>query len=248
MQSTFAPVAETRKGDSSSVSPLTQEQCSNTNCIEFQKSTIPPFFNQQNRFYNDACYATGRTTQSTLPGKYKLSNHYDCQTLPQNTFSVAMSQPIMQFKDGYGHVGQRGALSEVHSSLRNGERGQQLTNKKGRKQLQVRPIRTVPFMGRGVGDPCRESYLKEGVTTNERRQCNTLAEVYLPHQYTPLIHCLHDEVQNPVHLLQEANQSDWVRGGYPSRQWVHQRAFDQRCPRRGGRDVRVNTIVGTGRQ
>lgn len=223
---------------SNNVSPVTNTQCSNATCVAFDTPSSPTFFNQQNRFYNDACYASGRTTQSTMPGMYNLSNYYDCNTLPNDTFSVAMSQPIMQFKDGYGHVGQHGSLSEMHSSFRNGERGQQLTNMKGPQQLQVRPIRTVPFMGRGLGDPCRESYLKEGVTTNERKQCNTLAEVYLPHQYTPLINCLHGEVQNPVHILHEANQSDWVRGGYPSRQWVHQQKFGQRCPQRGGMNVR----------
>ena len=57
-------------------------------------------------------------------------------------------------------------------------------------------------------------------------------------QYTPLIECLHGEVQNPVHILHEANQKDWVRGGYPSRQWVHQQKFNKQCPQRGG----VNTV------
>jgi hypothetical protein len=216
------------------VSPTTNEQCSNSTCVAFDTHASPPPFNQQNRFHNDACFASGRTTQSTMPGMYHLSNYYDCDVLPNDTFTIAMSQPIMQFKDGYGHVGQSGSLSEVHSSLRNGEQGHRLTNLKGPQQLQVRPINTVPFMGRGLGDPCRESSLKEGIATNERRQCNTLSEVYLPHQYTPLISCLHNEVQNPVHILHETNQSDWVRGGYPSRQWVHQKAFGKRCPQRGG--------------
>ena len=216
------------------VSPMTNEQCAHSRCVAFDTPSSPPFFNQQNRFYNDACYANGRTTQSTMPGMYSLSNFYDCDTLPNDAFSIAMSQPIIQFKDGYGHIGQYGALSEVHSSLRNGEQGQQLTNLKGPQQLKVRPIKTVPFMGRGLGDPCRESYLKEGVSTFERRQCNTLAEMHLSNQYTPLIECLNSEVQNPIHILHEANQSDWVRGGYPSRQWVHQKQFSGKCPQRGG--------------
>ena len=89
-------------------------------------------------------------------------------------------------------------------------------------------------MGRGLGDPCHESALQEGVQTSERKQCNTLAEVHLPHQYIPMIGCLEGEVQNPVHIMHEDNQADWVRGGYPSRQWIHQQKFGMRCPQRGG--------------
>jgi hypothetical protein len=169
---------------------------------------------------------------------HKLSNFYHCDTVvPEHAQTLAHKHPTVLFRDGYGSVGQKGMLADTHSALRNGDKGVQLTNKRGRQQLAVRPINTVPYMGRGPGDPCMESSLKEGVGTFERRQCNTLAEIYLPHQYTPLIECLHGEVQNPVHILHEANQADWVRGGYPSRQWVHQQKFNKRCPTRGGRNV-----------
>lgn len=210
--------------------------CSHSPCTSF-KNNCPVSFNGLSRLHDDPCYEQGNAAQSALPGLRQLSNFYDCNPIPQQTLSIALNQPIMQFRDGYGSIGQKGALADTYSSLRNGDKGVQLTHKKGRQQLPVRPIRTVPFMGRGQGDTCMESSLKEGVTTNEKRQCNTLAEIYLPHQYTPLIGCLHEEVQNPVHILHEANQKDWIRGGYPSRQWVHQQKFNKRCPQRGGVDL-----------
>jgi hypothetical protein len=227
------------KAQPSAMPPPNPQTHAHSSCTTFhtppQTQTQSPTFNQQNRFHNDTCFESGRTTQSSLPGMYRLSNFYHCDgAVPTQTMAIALDHPMMQFRDGYGPVGQQGGLTDVHSSLRNGDRGEQLTNYKGPQQLPVRQIKTVPFMGRGLGNPCMESSLKEGVDTSERKQCNTLAEIHLPHQYTPLISCLHEEVQNPVHILHEANQSDWIRGGYPSRQWVHQRKFNQRCPQRGG--------------
>ena len=88
------------------------------------------------------------------------------------------------------------------------------------QQLCTRLHLSVPYMGRGIGDPCTESSIKEGVDTSSRRQCNTLAGIHLPHQYTPLVPCVGNEIQDPTHIVPEANRADWVRGGYPSRQWV----------------------------
>ena len=214
-------------------------QCTHHPCSSFQKSSsVPTSFNGLSRLQEDPCKIQGNAAQSAMPGMHRLSNFYPCGiSVPKQTTSIAMDHPTMLFRDGYGSVGQKGKLADTHSSLRNGDKGVQLTNTGGRRQLAVRPIATVPYMGRGLGNTCMESSLKEGIDTTERRQCNTLAEIYLPHQYTPLIECLHGEVQNPVHILHEANQKDWVRGGYPSRQWVHQQKFSKQCPTRGGKNL-----------
>lgn len=215
-----------------------QASCTHSPCSDFQTHGVPTSFNGLSRLHDDPCKIQGNAVQSSLPGMHKMSNFYHCNdTVPEHAQALAHNHPTVLFRDGYGSIGQGGKLADTHSSLRNGDKGVQLTNKRVRQQLPVRPIRTVPYMGRGQGDPCMESALKEGVGTFERRQCNTLAEIYLPHQYTPLIECLHGEVQNPVHILHEANQKDWVRGGYPSRQWVHQRKFNKQRPQRGGVDA-----------
>lgn len=187
-------------------------------------------FNHQNRFQNDPCYRSTETNQSTQPGMYKLHNFYDCRSQPTQTMDIALTQPLTQFKDGHGSVGQKGNLVDTWSSMRNGKDGGVLTNTGGPQTLNERAFLTVPYMGRGIGDPCTELALKEGSETFERKSCNTLADIHLPHQYTPLVDCLRQEVQNPQHILPEDNQADWMRGGYPSRQWVHHRQFDHRCP------------------
>ena len=197
-----------------------------TNCATLESNCAAPYYHQ-NRFKNDACFVATDTAQSTMPGQYRLQNYYDCTCMPRQSMSLALNQPVTQFRDGYGYVGQRGCLVENDSAFRNGS---ELTNKKGPISLYERPYLTVPYMGRGVGDPCTESSLKEGITTQERKQCNTLAGIHLPHQYTPLVDCLASEIQDPVHIVPEVNSQDWIRGGYPSRQWVHSLHFDNRCP------------------
>jgi hypothetical protein len=197
-----------------------------TNCATLESGCAAPYYHQ-NRFKNDACFVATDTAQSTLPGQYQLQNYYDCTCMPRQSMSVALNQPVTQFKDGYGYVGQRGCLVENDTAFRHGS---ELTNKKGAITLHERPYLTVPYMGRGVGNPCKESELQEGITTQERKQCNTLAGIHLPHQYTPLVDCLAKEIQDPKHIVPEANRDDWIRGGYPSRQWVHSQHFDRRCP------------------
>lgn len=205
---------------------------SSPNCTSFDTPTCGARpFNNQNRFHNDPCFLSKETQQSTGAGKYRLHNFYACGRQPTQTMDIALSQPLTQFSSANsGKVGQDGCLVDTYSSLRNGTEGNVLTNKRGVQTLYTRPYLTVPYMGRGVGDPCRESEVQEGVSTYERKQCNTLAGIHLPHQYTPLVDCLRTEVQNPIHILPEDNQRDWTRGGYPSRQWVHNQHFDDRCP------------------
>lgn len=166
---------------------------------------------------DDSCLVLSDTQQTQQPGEYRLQNFFEPQCGTHNAASFALAQPLVQFKDGYGHSGHSGCAIHSDSNLRHGS---VLTANRAPQQLQTRLHLTVPYMGRGIGDPCTESGLKEGVSTSSKRQCNTLAEIHIGHQYTPLVDCLKHEIQNPVHILHEDNKSDWIRGGYPSRQWV----------------------------
>ena len=98
-----------------------------TNCTSLESSCAAPYYHQ-NRFKNDACFVTTDTAQSTMPGQYQLQNYYDCTCMPRQSMSIALNQPVTQFKDGYGYVGQRGCLVENDSAFRNGS---ELTNKRG---------------------------------------------------------------------------------------------------------------------
>jgi len=175
-------------------------------------------FYTKDRLKDDSCLVMSDTKQSIQPGQYQLQNYFDQKCNIQNeTATVAHSQPLLQYKDGYGHGGYSGCAIQADSSLKYGPL---ITNNKSPQQLCTRLHLTVPYMGRGLGDACTESGLKEGVSTSTRKQCNSLAGIYIDHQYTPLVNCLKTEIQNPVHIVPEDNHTDWIRGGYPSRQWV----------------------------
>ena len=176
-----------------------------------------PTFYQKNSLTDDPCLISSDTKQAGEPGQYRLQNYYDetpCGPM-HSAADTALSQPITQFRDGYGHAGHSGCAIQADSAMR---LGSVITNTKAPQQLCTRLHLTVPYMGRGIGDPCTESSIKEGVDTSMKRQCNTLAGIHLPHQYTPLVPCLSEEIQDPLHIVPEANRADWTRGGYPSRQ------------------------------
>lgn len=197
------------------------------NCVNFQATCkATPLFYQRDRLGEDACLVSSDTRQSTQPGQYMLRNHYACDCGIERSQEIALSHPQMQFRDGYGAVGQRGCMVGSDTRLRNGI---ELTHDKAPQQLFERPYLSVPYMGRGVGDPCTENSLQEGEDTSQKRQCNTLAGVSLPHVFSPLVPCLRDTIQDPVHLVEEANREDWIRGGYPSRQWIKNTWYCRRC-------------------
>lgn len=201
---------------------LAHQKCQNfdTSCRQQQ-----PFYRQA-RIGTDSCYVSSDSRQSALPGNYMLQNYYACDCGTGAAESIALSQPQTQYRDGYGYVGQGGCKVNNDSSLRN---GRQLTHDKAPQQLFERPYLTVPYMGRGVGDPCTENNLQEGEDTSQKRQCNNLAGVVIPHQFTPLVPCLQRNIQDPIHIVPEVNREDWIRGGYPSRQWIKNTWYCRRC-------------------
>jgi hypothetical protein len=187
-----------------------------------------PAFHHKSSLKDEACLISSDSAQTVEPGSYRLQNFYDaerCGPLHRAT-DLALTLPLMQFRDGYGYAGRGGCAIQADSALR---LGSVITNTRAPQQLCARLHLSVPYMGRGLGDPCTESSIQEGVDTSSKRQCNTLAGIHLPHQYTPLVPCLEQEIQNPKHIVPEANRSDWVRGGYPSRQWVRNVKYCSRC-------------------
>jgi hypothetical protein len=204
-------------------------QSSDSTCtrqFDIPRATTAQPFHHKGSLKEDECLISSDTRQSLQPGQYKLQNFYECGCLPQQPATVALSQPITQYRDGYGSVGQRGCLVNNDSKMRNGS---QLTRDKGPQQLFERPFLTVPYMGRGLGDPCSEKSLKEGVATYQNKQCNTLAGVTISNHFTPLIDCIKNTIQDPIHIVPEANKEDWIRGGYPSRQWIRNVWYCRRC-------------------
>lgn len=174
----------------------------------------------------DNCAMVSDTKQSRGPGHYQLDNFKDCNCEAPVTEKLAHKYPDVHYRDGYGWTSHNGCNVDNDSNLRN---SRNLTQLRCRRNLNTRPYLTVPYMGRGPGDTGTESFLRPGTATNYGRPCNTLGGVHTEQQFIPLVSCLQETIQNPIHIIPEDSDRAWRRGGLPSRQMVRNLELMDRC-------------------
>jgi hypothetical protein len=193
-----------------------------TNAVSAEKFNL---YNET-RLTDDPCEVGTDEKQSIGPGNYMVSNHFSCTCHIPEIKKVALGQPNIFFKDGYGNVGRDGCKVDEDSKTKH---GQLLTSYRHRQQLFTRTFNTVPYMGRGLGNPCIEGNLLAGEDTSARRPCNTLSEVHHSNQFNPLHRWISEGIQDPIHIMEEANDKSWIRGGIPSRQTVKNINYKDNC-------------------
>lgn len=196
----------------------------NSNCIDFSKNQS--FGIQQlTRLREDDCYKKVDAEASQGPGDYNVSNYYDCNCEAIHTRELSLQQPSTFYRDGYGWTSNNGCNIDNDSKLRN---ARNLTNQREINQLLTRPYATVPYMGRGTGNVCDESNLRNGEDTFQNRPCNNLAGIYID-RFVPQLSCIKDNIQNPVHIIPEDSDQTWIRGGQPSRQIIRNKDYLNKC-------------------
>ena len=198
------------------------------NCIpNYQKpKNLNRIFNNFTRIQDDKCLITTEEKQNMNMGIYNLSNYHSCTCAAPQVAKVALNEPTVNYRDGYGHTSMDGCNIDADSLMRNGTL---LTNTKCINQLNVRPHLSTPYMGRGAGNPCVESILQIGEDTSQRKPCNTLQGIENNNSGI-LVPCMEKNIQNPHNLIPELVSENWIRGGVPSRQ-LKQNAniFKQQC-------------------
>ncbi len=92
-------------------------------------------------------------------------------------------------------------------------------------------------MGRGSVDPEIEGQVITGgeLRKRDRVSLDEQQERTYNNTVTPLVKNLQENIQNPVNLVEEFNDPEWVRGGTPTRQIVKDLDYLQR-----GRDSDEN--------
>jgi hypothetical protein len=181
--------------------------------------------NRLSRIGDDICYTNARNLQSSSAVEYMTTAFKDCDCAANNVGQIAMSEPTITFRDGYGWTSVEGCNIDDDSRIRN---ARNLTNLRYIQQLYARPYKTVPYMGRGHTDSVLESVLLTGEDTSQKKQCNTLSGIFID-RFVPMVPCLAQNVQNPEHLVQEVASKDWIRGGIPSRDIVRNTDFLLKC-------------------
>ena len=157
--------------------------------------------------------------QAESPVNYVLDNQYGCEKGLKEARSIQTSQPGINFSGGYGWIAEKGWLVDNDSSLRQNK--DRITNLNTKNQLFERFNLTNPGLVKGYYDVDIESVIQPGNFTTEQRPCGPLSGVStLDKTLTPMVPKLKKEVQDPIHIIPENSQNDWVRGGLPTRQMI----------------------------
>lgn len=193
------------------------------NCVNFDGSKKFNI-NYKAMSHDDKCFVDIDTRQSIGPGNYGVTNLYDCECLMPQTVKNATDNIAVPFKNGVG--------TEAPCVVDDGSRLRIGLHKKYPKcvqQLYERPYKTIPYMGRGYLRPDEESELKFAEDTKIKRSCNTLSGITIPHVFSPLIDHLSYNIQNEQHIVQEAVEPAWRRGGADTRLVVRDYDYSIRC-------------------
>ena len=171
--------------------------------------------NNLTRLDDDRCAIASRYKQSQQVSTFPLSSHQsDCRM--SNVHSSAIENPTILYRVGYG-IGD--GTVNIDSQLRPQPTNNRC-NYRTDQTFQQRPIRSIPFMGRGSGDASLEADLIQKEETRMRRSCSALMEKTLLGQFTPMIKHVRENVQNTQHIIPEDVAAGWIRGGVPSRTYI----------------------------
>lgn len=171
------------------------------------------------RLHDERVSVVDRTRQSLGQGEYHVRNFY--LPNPEPIQSVAANELTMIPRDGYG-VGGRTIDAETSLKI-----GATQTRSSVPIHPQSRPIKTVPYMGGGRGNPYVESLLQKSEHIRDRKSVSTIMDSHFHNQFTPMIPQLARSIQDPHHYIEALNDPAWVRGGVISRNLVRDRLGEQ---------------------
>jgi len=85
--------------------------------------------------------------------------------------------------------------------------------------LNQRPFVTVPYLGKGYGDPTLEAQLQQGQIVSDKKSVSTVSEMsYMDYSSYPMMDDLKNRIGNPSYSIEESAMDGWVRGGTSARE------------------------------
>jgi len=171
-------------------------------------------FNNLGGIRNDNTDQSQRSVQNTRFANYMLSNYSADATNPGSVLSFSLSQPTM-IMNGIQGVGINASVIDVNSKLLLSTEQDRALEK---LQLNERPFITVPYLGRGSGDPVLEAQLQQGENVAGKKSVSTIMEKsFVDYSLYPLDAEQDKRVSNPDFVVQESALDGWVRGGSNTR-------------------------------
>lgn len=166
-------------------------------------------FNNMANLGADMTDQTQNNIQNTKFGTYSVSNYFSQSTDSQIQF--ACQQPGINVHN----MGMSPSVIDNESALFNKSEQERADEK---LQLFQRPFSTVPYLGRGGGDPSIETMLWAGEPTHGMKSVNTVTELpYIDYNTYPMQQGLQAQIANPSNYVEELALNGWVRGGSDSR-------------------------------
>jgi hypothetical protein len=154
---------------------------------------------------------TQAAVQNTRYGSYSVSNYF-------SSYSSDAQLKFASEHPGFvaSNLGISPAVIDVESRLFNKSESERAAEK---LQLFERPFLTVPYLGRGGGDPTLEAQLQQGQMIRDVKSVATVSEKpYIDYKTYPLRDDLRTQITNPANSVEEAAMNGWVRGGSSARQ------------------------------
>jgi hypothetical protein len=172
-------------------------------------------FNNMGHLSSDVSDQSQKNIHNTKFANYTLSNFFNDRASSQYVDFATSYPTIMASGTNWG-VGLNPQYVDVDSALSMGGDNERPLEK---LQLFPRPFLTVPYLGRGAGDPTLESQLQQGETVSDKKSVSTIAEsLYGNYSYEyPLLDSKREKAANPANTIQELSLSGWERGGSATR-------------------------------
>ena len=171
-------------------------------------------FNSMNGLSDDNCFLNQRNTQNMHSSSYNTMNYFINDTGMKSGLNLALSQPSVNYSGSY-QVGGNGFNIDNNSNLLIGS---VQTNPKCRIDIQERPYKTIPYLGRGRGDVDIEERLQQGDQITNKKSVSTTSETsHIPLRHTPMLSKLESSVTNPKYLIENEADQKWIRGGEHTR-------------------------------
>jgi hypothetical protein len=169
-------------------------------------------FNNLSGIRSDAIDQTQTNVQNNKYGHYQVTNNFKENNSPGQV-DFAMQQPGFIMRN-YGPA--PFVIDDESAVLFSNQENERPVEK---LQLYERPFLTVPYLGRGGGDPTIESQLLQGEQIDHHKSVNTIMDKpFTDYSQYPLQDDIQSYINNPANQVEELAMNGWTRGGSSTRE------------------------------
>jgi hypothetical protein len=175
-------------------------------------NTSSYLFNSMGRIGIDITDETSQNLYNTRFGNYTVANYFS-EVNNGSQINFATQQPTLMIN---ARNGVSSDLIDNYSYIMNNTESERPLEK---LSLNQRPFVTVPYLGKGYGDPTLESQLQQGQMVADKKSVATISEKsYMDYSSYPMMDDLKNRIGNPSYSIEEYAMDGWVRGGSCARE------------------------------